>query len=32
MIVWFVVFAPVLLAVGAPLLVRRREKGEHGAA
>ena len=32
MIGWFVVFAPVLLAVGAPLLVRRREKGEHGAA
>jgi putative peptide zinc metalloprotease protein len=31
-IVWSVVFAPVLLAVGAPLLVRRRDKGLHGAA
>jgi putative peptide zinc metalloprotease protein len=31
-IVWFVVFAPVFLAVGVPALTRWREKGANGAA
>jgi putative peptide zinc metalloprotease protein len=31
-VVWFMLFAPVLLAVGLPVVTRWREKGANGVA